>query len=63
MGKKLLDLNTLQWDYHMQFGQIRKLNGEVWKGIMRSFATSPPMQLGNVVVIKHPSMSTLVTRM
>ena len=62
-GTKLLDLNTLQWDYHMQFGQIRKLNGEVWKGIMRSFATSPPMQPGNVVVIKHPSMSTPVTRM
>ena len=62
-GTKILDLNTLQWDYHMQFGHIRKLNGEVWKGIMRSFATSPPMQPGNVVVSKRTGMATPVTRL
>ena len=62
-GTKLLDLDTLQWDYHMKFGQIRKLNGEVWGGIMRSFATSPPMQPGNVVVIKRRGMATPVTQM
>ena len=62
-GTKRLDIDSLQWDYDMKFGQIRKLNGEVWKGIVRSFATSPPMQPGNAVVIKHPSMSTPVTRM
>ena len=60
---KLLDLDTLRWDYDMKFGQIRKLNGEVWGGIMRSFATSPPMQPGNVVVIKRPGMATPATQM
>ena len=59
----LLDLDLLRWDYEMKFGQIRKLNGELWKGIMRSFVTSPPMQPGNVVVIKRTGMATPVTRM
>jgi hypothetical protein len=59
----LLDLDTLRWDYEMKFGQIRKLNGELWKGIMRSFVTSPPMQPGNVVVSKRTGMATPVTRL
>ena len=62
-GTKLLDLDTLRWDYDMKFGQIRKLNGELWKGIMRSFVTSPPLQPGNVVVIKRTGMATPVTRL
>ena len=59
----LLDLDTLRSDYDMKFGQIRKLNGELWKGIMRSFVTSPPMQPGNVVVSKRTGMATPVTRL
>ena len=59
----LLDLDLLVWDYDMKFGQIRKLNGELWKGIMRSFVTSPPMQAGNVVVSKRTGMATPVTRL
>ena len=59
----LLDLDLLRWDYDMQFGQIRKLNGELWKGIMRSFVASPPLQPGNVVVKKKTGMATPVTRL
>ena len=39
----LLDLDLLVWDYDMKFGQIRKVNGELWKLIMRSFVASPPL--------------------
>ena len=59
----LLVLDTLRWDYEMKFGQIQKLNGELWEGIMRSFVTSPPMQPGNVVVIKRTGLATPVTRL
>ena len=61
-GTKRLELDTLQWDYSMKFGQIRKLNGDVWNEIMASFGTSPPMQPGNVVVLERPGMPTPVTR-
>ena len=59
----LLPLDKLGWDYDMKFGQIRKLNGELWKSIMRSFVASPPLQPGNVVVKKKTGMATLVTRL
>ena len=59
----LIPISKLVWDYEMKFGQIRKLNGEQWKIIMRSFVKSPPMQPGNVVVRKKSGMATPVTRL
>ena len=59
----LIPINKLVWDYEMKFGQIRKLNGDPWKIIMRSFPKSPPMQPGNVVVRKKSGMATPVSRL
>ena len=53
---------SVQWDYEMKFGQIRKLNGDLWGKIMGLFGTSPPVHAGNVVVLERPSMPTPVTQ-
>ena len=62
IGTKRLDIDSLQWDYDMRYGQIRKLNGKLWREIMETFGRSPPMQPGNVVVLHRPGMPTPVTR-
>ena len=59
---KRIEIDLLQWDYDMKYGQIRKLNGKLWREIMGTFGTSPPMQPGNVVVLQRPRMPTPVTR-
>ena len=59
----LIPINKLVWDYDMKYGQIRMLSGEQWKTIMGSFAKSPPMQPGNVIVRKKSRMATPVTRL
>ena len=59
----LIPINKLVWDYDMKYGQIRKLSGEQWKTIMGSFAKSPPMQPGNVVVRQKSGMATPVSRL
>ena len=58
---KLIDIDVLQWDFDMKYGQIRKLNGRLWREIMGTFGMNPPMQPGNVVVLERPRMSTPVT--
>ena len=59
---KLIDIDLLQWDFDMKYGQIRKLNGRLWREIMGTFGMNPPMQPGNVVVLERPRMPTPVTR-
>ena len=58
-----IPINQLVWDYDMKYGQIRKLSGDQWKTIMGTFAKSPPMQPGNVVVRQKSGMATPVSRL
>ena len=58
---KLIDIDLLQWDFDMKYGQIWKLNGRLWREIMGTFGMNPLMQPGNVVVLERPRISTPVT--
>ena len=45
----------------MKHGQIRKLTGKLWQGIMGTFAMTPPVQEANAIVLERLSMPTPFT--
>ena len=47
---KRIHMSHLDWDYDMQWGQICKLNPQIWKDHQRGFESSPPNAAVQVMV-------------